>query len=52
MNNLKSYRIIDNRGEQHELMLIIATICSLLTFKRIKKLERYKNKLKGSFTPY
>ncbi|SFL70605.1 hypothetical protein SAMN04487943_103200 [Gracilibacillus orientalis] len=45
-------KIIDNRGEEHELMLIIATICSCLTFKKIGKLERYKNILKGTFTPY
>ncbi|MCR6096239.1 hypothetical protein HXA31_07465 [Salipaludibacillus agaradhaerens] len=44
--------IIDNRGEEHEWMLIIATICSFITLKKITKLERYKKKLKGSFTPY
>jgi hypothetical protein len=44
--------IIDNRGEEHEWMLIMATICSFITFKKIIKLERYKKKLKGSFTPY
>ncbi|UTR15780.1 hypothetical protein MM221_04145 [Salipaludibacillus sp. LMS25] len=44
--------IIDNRGEEHEWMLITVTICSFITFKKIKKLERYKNKLKGTFTPY
>ncbi|WP_162833708.1 hypothetical protein [Gracilibacillus boraciitolerans] len=44
--------IIGNRWEDHELMLIIVTICSLITFRKIKKLERYKNKLKGTYTPY
>lgn len=44
--------IIDNRGEDHEIMLIIITICSLITFKKIKKLERYKIKLKGTFKPF
>ncbi|MDX8044784.1 hypothetical protein SH601_02195 [Gracilibacillus sp. S3-1-1] len=46
------YKIIDNRGEEHELMLIVVTICSLLTFRKIKRLERYRKKLKGTFTPY
>ncbi|WP_162840588.1 MULTISPECIES: hypothetical protein [Gracilibacillus] len=45
-------RIIDNRGEDHEWTLIVITILSLLTFKKIKRLERYKHKLKGTFTPY
>ncbi|NPC93603.1 hypothetical protein HOO54_15500 [Bacillus sp. WMMC1349] len=45
-------KIIDNRGEEHEWKLILATICSFITFKKIPKLERYKNKLKGTFTPY
>ncbi|MFD1416948.1 hypothetical protein [Oceanobacillus jeddahense] len=45
-------KIIDNRGEDHEIMLIIVSICSLVTFRKIKKLEKYKKKLKGSFTPY
>ncbi|ADC52329.1 hypothetical protein BpOF4_21669 (plasmid) [Alkalihalophilus pseudofirmus OF4] len=44
--------IIDNRGEEHEVMLIISVICSFITFKKIARLERYKNKLKGTFTPY
>ncbi|WP_404428194.1 hypothetical protein [Sutcliffiella horikoshii] len=44
--------IIDNRGEEHELLLIVITICSIITFKRIKKLEQYRNKLQGSFKPY
>lgn len=44
--------IIDNRGEEHELMLIIVTICSLISFRKIKKLERYRKKLEGTFTPY
>ncbi|ADU32206.1 hypothetical protein [Evansella cellulosilytica] len=46
------HNIIDNRGEEHELMLIITTISSIMTFKRIKKLEQYRKKLKGSFKPY
>ncbi|WP_170270493.1 hypothetical protein [Heliorestis acidaminivorans] len=45
-------KIIDNRGEEHEWMLIIATICSFVTFRKISKLEQYKNKLKGTFKPY
>ena len=45
-------KIIDNRGEDHEWMLIIVVICSLLTFRKIKKLERYKRKLQGTFRPY
>lgn len=44
--------IIDNRGEEHELILIFVTICSLISFKKIKKLENYRKKLKGTFTPY
>ncbi|WP_201745341.1 hypothetical protein [Alteribacter lacisalsi] len=45
-------RIIDNRGEEHEWMLIIAVIASILTFSKISRLEQYKDKLKGTFTPY
>ena len=45
-------KIIDNRGEEHELMLLVTTICSIITFKKIKKLEQYRKKLKGSFKPY
>ncbi|AIF42914.1 hypothetical protein [Virgibacillus sp. SK37] len=41
--------IIDNRGEEHELLLIIVTICSLITLKKIKRLERYKKKLEGTY---
>lgn len=48
----KGQNIIDNRGEEHELMLLVTTICSFITVKKIKKLEQYKNKLKGSFKPY
>ncbi|KMK76793.1 hypothetical protein AB990_07735 [Alkalihalobacillus pseudalcaliphilus] len=48
MNN----RIIDNRGEAHEWLLIIVALCSLVTFKKISKLEKYKEKLKGQFKPY
>ncbi|WP_413376303.1 hypothetical protein [Alkalihalobacillus sp. 1P02AB] len=44
--------IIDNRGESHEWLLVIVVICSFLTFKRICKLEQYKNKLHGKFKPY
>lgn len=44
--------IIDNRGETHEWLLILFMLLSLITFKKIKKIERYKNKLKGTFTPY
>jgi len=51
MINDQNRRIIDNKGEEHELMLIIATICSVITFKKIKKLERYRKKLQNSFTP-
>ncbi|MGN8645256.1 hypothetical protein ACTNEO_04065 [Gracilibacillus sp. HCP3S3_G5_1] len=45
-------KIVDNRGEEHEWKLIIVTICSLITCRKINKLERYKNRLKGTFTPY
>lgn len=45
-------KIIGNKWEDHELMLMITTICSLLTFKKIKKLEHYKNKLKNTYTPF
>ncbi|MGX9290861.1 hypothetical protein ACSLGF_06480 [Bacillus sp. A015] len=44
--------IFDNRGEDHEILLIIIACCSLITFRRIARLERYKNKLKGQFKPY
>ncbi|WP_017186615.1 hypothetical protein [Alkalibacillus haloalkaliphilus] len=52
MNNLKIYNIIGNRGEEHEWMLVVVVVCSFLTFRRFNKLERYKEQLKGSFTPY
>ncbi|GAA0323331.1 hypothetical protein ACFQ4Z_16355 [Oceanobacillus oncorhynchi subsp. oncorhynchi] len=45
-------KIIDNRGETHEWTLIAVALLSLITFKKIKKVERYKNKLKGTFIPY
>lgn len=44
--------IFDNRGEDHEILLIIIACCSLITFRKIARLERYKNKLKGQFKPY
>lgn len=44
--------VFDNRGEDHEILLIIITCCSLITFKRIARLEKYKNKLKSQFIPY
>ncbi|WP_262985632.1 hypothetical protein [Virgibacillus halodenitrificans] len=44
--------MIDNRGEEHEWLLILVTICSYLTLKKIKKLEGYRKKLKGNFKPY
>lgn len=43
------HNIIDNKAEEREWMLIITITLSLLTFKKIKKLERYKSKLKGNF---
>ncbi|MBD1221902.1 hypothetical protein [Virgibacillus halodenitrificans] len=45
-------KIIDSRGEEHELMLIIVTICSLITLKKIKKLEQYKKELEGTYKPF
>lgn len=45
-------RIIDNRGEVHEILLIVITCCSLITLRKCDKLERYKEKLKGQFIPY
>ncbi|WP_368901937.1 hypothetical protein [Oceanobacillus oncorhynchi] len=45
-------KVIDNRGETHEWTLIAVALLSLITFKKIKKVERYKNKLKGTFIPY
>ncbi|MBC5637948.1 hypothetical protein H8S33_14220 [Ornithinibacillus sp. BX22] len=42
-------RIIDNNREAHEWLLIAVTICSLLTFKKIRRLERYKKKLERNF---
>lgn len=44
--------IIDNSGEDHEWLLIIIAFCSLITFNRIAKLERFKNKLYVEFKPY
>ncbi|MED4161131.1 hypothetical protein [Halalkalibacterium halodurans] len=45
-------KMIDNRGEEHEWTLIMVTVFSLITFKKIAKPERYENKLKGTFTFY
>ncbi|WP_010093551.1 hypothetical protein [Ornithinibacillus scapharcae] len=42
-------RIIDNNREGHEWLLIIVALLSLLTGKKIKKLERFKQKLIGDF---
>ncbi len=44
--------VIDNRGEEHEILLIIVTFCSLITCRKFVRLEKYKNKLKGQFIPY
>ncbi|RAP23638.1 hypothetical protein C2W59_02484 [Bacillus pumilus] len=44
--------VIDNRGETHEILLILVTCCSLITCRRFARLEKYKNKLKGQFIPY
>ncbi|MEH7650254.1 hypothetical protein [Bacillus safensis] len=44
--------VVDNRGEGHEILLIIITCCSLITFRKVARLEKYKNKLKGQFIPY
>ncbi|RCW63909.1 hypothetical protein [Saliterribacillus persicus] len=52
MKKLYQHNVIDNRGEEHELMLIISTLLSIITFKKIKRLENYRKKLKNSFTPY
>lgn len=46
---MRTKGIIDNEREGHEWLLIMVTICSLLTFKKFKKLERYKKKLKEDF---
>ncbi|MDQ0229131.1 hypothetical protein [Metabacillus malikii] len=42
-------KIIDNGREGHEWLLIIIVLCSLLTFKKIKKLEDFKARLKDNF---
>ncbi|WP_276327415.1 hypothetical protein [Salipaludibacillus agaradhaerens] len=34
--------ITDNRGEEHELILILTSTFSLITFRKIKQLECYK----------
>ncbi|MBO1001398.1 hypothetical protein ACFSKI_15175 [Pseudogracilibacillus auburnensis] len=39
-------KIINQNREEYELLLIITTIFSVLTFKKIKKLECYRQKLK------
>ncbi|QKS72708.1 hypothetical protein FLK61_39530 [Paenalkalicoccus suaedae] len=44
--------IIDNRGEAHEWMLVITAILSVITIRKITKLERYKKRLAGTFKPY
>ncbi|CAG9621519.1 hypothetical protein [Sutcliffiella rhizosphaerae] len=40
-------RILENRREEKEWILIFVTICSFLTCKRMKSLERFKRKLRG-----
>ncbi|MFD1068255.1 hypothetical protein [Oceanobacillus locisalsi] len=32
-------KIMDNRGEEHEWMLIMVALLSLITFKKIKKID-------------
>ncbi len=44
--------VVDNIGEVHEILLILITCCSLITFRRVARLEKYKNKLKSQFIPY
>jgi hypothetical protein len=44
--------IIDNRGEEHEWLLIFVTITSFLTFRKIPRLEAFHKKLRGTFKPY
>lgn len=44
--------VVDNRGEEHEILLILVTCCSLITRRRFARLEKYKNKLIGQFIPY
>ncbi len=44
--------IIDNRGEEHEWLLIVLTICSFFTLKKVKRLEQYKKKVISTFKPY
>ncbi|MCM2677616.1 hypothetical protein [Alkalicoccobacillus plakortidis] len=39
-------RILNDNREEYEDFLLLITFCSLLTFKKIKKLERYKAKIK------
>ncbi|MBM0066305.1 hypothetical protein [Alkalicoccobacillus gibsonii] len=39
-------RILNDNREEYEHLLLFITICSFLTFKKMKKLERYKKKLK------
>ncbi|MFD1412552.1 hypothetical protein [Oceanobacillus jeddahense] len=45
-------KIVDNRGEAHEWLLIAVALLSLITFRKIKRVERYKHKLNGIFIPY
>ncbi|GAF63227.1 hypothetical protein [Alkalihalobacillus trypoxylicola] len=42
---------LGNRGQAHETLLILVVIGSLITGKKIKKLENYKEKLKGQYYP-
>lgn len=39
-------KILDNHREDYEVLLWLMTILSAFTFKKIKKLERYKAKIK------
>jgi len=44
MNN-----IIDNERESHEWLFVFVWLCSILTLRKIKRLERYKHELYGNF---
>jgi hypothetical protein len=44
--------ILNNRGEEHEWLLIFVTITSFLTFRKIPRLEAFQKKLRGTFKPY
>ncbi|GIN14697.1 hypothetical protein J32TS2_00530 [Shouchella clausii] len=39
-------KISDHNREDYECLLFVVVICSAITFRKIKKLERYKAKLK------